>query len=1264
MKQLVSIVAILVLVASAGQLAYLYTARDGELSTSVSMNEGVKADTPDNNLPGLPHDLEVGVPQTVDFSADAISMQDLTTFERNDQYRDWLLFAVISAQGLDAQTFSQVLFDLPPIRRGYVRALGTFEYGETRSRALDKTTVIALVPASRSEAQRRDDLSHVADLQRKNLGEPFQRMEIVEYSLDGEHAMARLTRLPDVSYADLFSAQYGYVEKPLASIAEFNDFMASVDNLTFVTKTRQGLIAGGRKFLSGHRSPIGVEEVAAIWQSEHNNRVREENINKQAQERLDALNARYEAMRAKGASVSSLKSNYNAEYEQLETQRLQEYRAQRILAGSGFSLDSAIRFPELRKLFEVIVKELPAEQARAIFGDGGIQAVVDGLDNQDIGPYVLISRQLERDNKTFKLGMLMKAFKYGCSYQAARYDGDLQGTSAGMTLFYTDLIAKLWTIDFVDSSPRRNAILDFVDDPHVKLSHVYDKEAEELSKARLWFGPSNLGYQVANDNGTMLFAHTATRIYSAGHNEATPSKEVQTSAFLAAAIEWWNDHYEEVADYEPQYQRLNEIMKWSVVIAWLNQTANAHPLDYLSSVTVDRSNVFPDWAQRNKALRFDQWHEVGFHKAGYAGTTTEALPLLRGPVTAGGVSLAMRDAAARPSIANGVDQVLRRSNIQYSSDMNAIRTAEGQISIKTFDETQFTLKPVREFKAVNDALVRLKPVNEDRFLIITEAKKGTKLRSVSTQVSDSPFKRTVLMQSDAVRIESRMADVPLNDLSIERTANGFRIGLHARKMDRVNAFARDLSGADPIAALEGNPMISSVLQVQGKDSVFARFERGGEWAEFAREKAPRVDIDPDWQLRTATLENDVTAVIQARMVPDTQMSELLGNGHFMIKETTDGKHIIVAIPDQTAPIEVMAVHTRLGDLSVWVDRESDVVHIIAQDASMNPLAIANSLQRADLDVIRKAARGSSVKELTLPGEGAAGSEFVVNLEQGNLRKAALHLADDPVAARRAIDEKVATAVRRTDDIHEQLGLDEALHYLDGLRTTYGDRPEIALRRGLVELERGRTDAAVEALNRAPRLGSMDRQAFYDEVKARIAATADPHSDISRFSDFVHFQEHIGKQADSWIDRLTPRVKDERFDFDATLRRMPSESQIPGAMDFRADEWVIYRQTNVSLDHLDWNNPFDKAIPDIVSGKLGKVVELPDGDIAQYRPSVIWSVDHQTEFTPIKAKVSQHIPRPIPAPPPSCDQAANDPGCGNVNESAAPRRQRILLVMAN
>ena len=60
------------------------------------------------------------------------------------------------------------------------------------------------------------------------------------------------------------------------------------------------------------------------------------------------------------------------------------------------------------------------------------------------------------------------------AYQAARYDGDLQGTEVGMVLFDTDLLAKLWAIDFDESSPRRGFIRGFIDHPTAPHSLIYE----------------------------------------------------------------------------------------------------------------------------------------------------------------------------------------------------------------------------------------------------------------------------------------------------------------------------------------------------------------------------------------------------------------------------------------------------------------------------------------------------------------------------------------------------------------------------------------------------------------------------------------------------------------------------------------------------------------------------------------------------------------------------------------------------------------------
>ena len=103
---------------------------------------------------------------------------------------------------------------------------------------------------------------------------------------------------------------------------------------------------------------------------------------------------------------------------------------------------------------------------------------------------------------------------------------------------------------------------------------------------------------------------------------------------------------------EPEYERLNEVMKWSLVIRWLNESKRGDSLGFLRDYPVERKAWFPGWVKQPQQarLRFRDWDKVGFHPKGYLGTTTEALPSIKsrpfwqmgldGWVITGGVSLA------------------------------------------------------------------------------------------------------------------------------------------------------------------------------------------------------------------------------------------------------------------------------------------------------------------------------------------------------------------------------------------------------------------------------------------------------------------------------------------------------------------------------------------------------------------------------------------------------------------------------------------------
>lgn len=174
--------------------------------------------------------------------------------------------------------------------------------------------------------------------------------------------------------------------------------------------------------------------------------------------------------------------------------------------------------------------------------------------------------------------------------QCARYDGALQGTRVGMTLFYTDLVAKLWSLEVGRDVPA-DEVLGFPS--QVRLFE--QQRGDGPDRNRLWFAPrADRMTRMEHDAG-LQFASVAARIFAkgstvAGGREGVPREPVRRF------ITWWNRNYARVADFEPQYHRQNEILKWSVTTAWL---AREGLLSDLARVQVDTSWRFRRWVQEN-----------------------------------------------------------------------------------------------------------------------------------------------------------------------------------------------------------------------------------------------------------------------------------------------------------------------------------------------------------------------------------------------------------------------------------------------------------------------------------------------------------------------------------------------------------------------------------------------------------------------------------------------------------------------------------------
>lgn len=838
----------------------------------------------------------VGEKITVRFTYPDLAMEEFSDREKGDQARDWMLYTLLSNSGLNRKEFAETIFDMPPVRYGFNNSLGNFEFGETRSKFIGKGQVIALVPTS-DDKKRTDNLGHILDEIRKNQGEIPQKVYVFEYDLNIEGKFAHIKRLENIDAATFFTEASGYYESPVKSLDDLKAFMDKIDDVTYAKRESGSIILGGRHLFAQTYGKATVEDIAAIWQSEKNimdgqaqketratelkNTLTEkintviEQYNKELQElsfsdgstftdlsdaeqrrianyvqstvfgEKDDLNDALISTSLKtDASLVTLiakmkKATLAVKYEYAEA--LSEFK-ENAASASGFSLDPAVNFEEsiaFVNRYSYLFEEALSPQFT-------VDQVIDQLNHKqgDLFQYAVANAaKLEGGEE------LEREARERCIYQKARYDGSLEGTQVGMTLFYTDLMAKIWTINSLHSKPT-DFVSGFKDDEqsYMLATRVFKEEAHELSAVRLWFGPNKNGFQCNQSTAEISFARNATQIFALSNDPGSAENiseegenknlEQQASAEFDVALSWWNNHFEEVAAFEHQYERLNEIMKWSTIIGWINSSYYLESsLDFLAAYPVNHDSWFPDWARAQKDLKFNDWGNIPFHTRGYLNNKTEAIPILYSPnmIISGGVSLAEKSLLKEaPEILTADKALFRRANI--------VQDVMTENAFLAHNETRLVLRENVQAKSFN---------------INVSAKEGYKLRNRFGEVENTQFKWDLIEEPNGTfTFSSKMGDVPIGELHYSQTAqNAFTVGFESRAVDKGMSIAKQASdySGDVKDLLANHPQVEKYLILENGDCC-VKMKNSEEWMVMRVHPEltkASVNLEAGWQARTS-----------------------------------------------------------------------------------------------------------------------------------------------------------------------------------------------------------------------------------------------------------------------------------------------------------------------------------------------------------------------------------------------------------------------------
>ena len=582
-----------------------------------------------------------------EFSALSIDQSGLTSFlaklppdEVEEQVRDWAAYGLLKSLALTSQK------DIPlrdpqneahpgEVSPGRVFALSAEEWG-------------VLVP--RDLLENKPVLGGLIDRKYAKTNTLPKKITFFTFSEGAAHSSTRVTREVSIPAQSIFTPAYGYHESTIRDLTDFTTFIGSIDDICSVRWRQEALVLGGRKYRKDSGRSLTVENVAALYRAYAPQGQSQGGYEAFVQKEYDAR------VRLSGRLQKGLESG-----EIDQAQILEDIRKKTPFGNwnsrnkyVGFSLEPETDYTGLADDLDRLTAQTfgplpvkpvaPTDRKEALRAE--FTAAADRLRTHwDMEPFLALRLRLK--NMGTEVGM---RFDYQLenmaalhSFQVAQYYGKLQGTSVGMILFYGDLLAKLWALDYNGIAPK-GAIKGFRTPLQISVPERYRTDFQRFSYTRLWFGLQKEAFDVYGD--TLLLQPIATRIYAASVDVFTPGAESPPNYQSKEFLGWVDRHFDAIAEYEPYYHKLNQLQKWSCIFTVLKEK-RAHGLDFLKAVPVTQDLDFDAW--RRTDPRVNGRISMAFLDRQKYGEATECLPTLRSKqfrvlneeiFLSGGVSLA------------------------------------------------------------------------------------------------------------------------------------------------------------------------------------------------------------------------------------------------------------------------------------------------------------------------------------------------------------------------------------------------------------------------------------------------------------------------------------------------------------------------------------------------------------------------------------------------------------------------------------------------
>lgn len=554
-------------------------------------------------------------PVSIDISSLLTFLDTLPPDEKDEQVRDWAAYGLKSR--LAVSTAEEV-----PIRHP---ALNDTSPGEvSKGRVFSVSTKEWAVLLSKDLLGNKPLIGGLIDKKYAESNSLPEKISLFSYGYPPMSSSIDITFEETVNSADLFTTEYGYSTATVSTLSDLSTFMAHVEDIVMVQWHSNSLILGGRSYGQDVRRSLTIEEIAAIYQAY--------NIPSDSKRYESFIQERFTDMLRTDENVSNSLGGGSGKREELMAKIRRQFPHAKAAQGDaniGFSLDIDLDYGAFADDMEEFVRTSPLLREKDFAGASAseLAAVARRIrTSKDQTPLITLLRRLGASGtKTdMRIYSALYSIQQYHSYQMARYDGNLQGTQAGMMLFYTDLLAKLLAFDY-DGISAGIGVKGFRPMTEITIPKLYWLGYGRTAMTRLWFGLKQDGFDVYGNKA--LFQPIATRVYAASSDLLAPGKEESAPNFQSKEfLGWWDRHYEALADYEPEYHKLNQIQKWSCILMVLKEKSS-HQLDFLLNIPVKRDIDFEVWNKNNDGLK-TKFSILFMDKQKY-GHETECFPLLR-----------------------------------------------------------------------------------------------------------------------------------------------------------------------------------------------------------------------------------------------------------------------------------------------------------------------------------------------------------------------------------------------------------------------------------------------------------------------------------------------------------------------------------------------------------------------------------------------------------------------------------------------------------